>query len=281
MSDGVDDLSRLQDDHRPARSAGCKTKLGVTMNRRRILQTLSASSIYLLGESSLPQWMKSLKLSGVAASKPAMKPLITDNAFDPKLLRLDSFALGVAIPILKALSREQRLALLPEARRQEAQRQNELHAGGLFKSMNTTERWFLMSGSFMLNDLLDDPHWPTHFQHLRQCTRSVESCIKSCISVPSDADWIYVDEFNESVDQSLRSPARVWFARKGDDYFLRIDDGAVAEEKTRNAFNLVGLIDNLAPAGLDSLKRAVAGRPEFDEVESFVIVRLKFRARRA
>lgn len=123
--------------------------------------------------------------------------------------------------------------------------------------------------------LLDDPPWPTFFQHLRQHTRSVERCIKSGIAVPGESDWIYVGKFKEGVDESLRSPVRVWVARKGEAYFLRIDDGHVAEEKARHDFNLVRLIENLAPAGLDDLKLAVAGRREFSAIARIVDFRLK------
>jgi hypothetical protein len=49
----------------------------------------------------------------------------------------------------------------------------------------------------------------------------------------------------------------------------------VAEEKARHDFNLVRLIENLASAGLDDLKLAVAGRREFSEIARIMDFRLK------
>jgi hypothetical protein len=93
--------------------------------------------------------------------------------------------------------------------------------------------------------------------------------------VPDEADWIFLDEFSEGLDESLRSPARVWVAKKGDEFFLRIDDGAVAEEKTRNGWNLVGLMHNIALTGSVALKRAITGRSEFEEIASSVEMRIR------
>jgi hypothetical protein len=275
MSDGIDDLSRLQDIRHSATSAGRMTDLGATMGRRRVLQTLSGSSLSMLRGASFQQWLKSLKLSGVRASKPATTSIVADASLDLTSLKLDSSNIGAAIPFLKTLSREQRLALLPEARRQEGLRWQKSHSGSHLYSEYTEAHWMGIASSYMPSVLLDDPPWPTFFQHLRQYTRSVERCIKSGIAVPGESDWIYVGKFKEGVDESLRSPVRVWVARKCEAYFLRIDDGHVAEEKARHDFNLVRLIENLAPAGLDDLKLAVAGRREFSAIARIVDFRLK------
>jgi len=134
-----------------------------------------------------------------------------------------------------------------------------------------------IASSYTPNVLLDDPPWPTFFQHLRQGTKTVQRCIKEGIAVPEAADWILVGEFTDGLDESLRSPARVSVARKGDEYFLKIDDGSVTQEKARHDFNLVRLIEHLAPSALDGLKRAVAGRPEFDDIARVTDSRLMKR----
>lgn len=217
----------------------------------------------------------SMKLWGSTASKPAKRSMMADTPFDPKSLKLDSWNIGAAIPFLKTLSRAQRLALLPEARRQEGLRVKAVHSGDPFYSRFTDEDWLRWGSGYTPHVLLDDPPWSTYFQRLRQHTRSVDRCIESGIAVPGDADWIYVGEFKEGVDESLRSPVRVWVARKGEEYFLRIDDGAVAEEKARRDFNLVRLIESLAPAGLHGLKLAVTGRSEFNEIGKIVESQLR------
>ena len=93
--------------------------------------------------------------------------------------------------------------------------------------------------------------------------------------MPEAADWIFVGEFSEGVDESLRSPARVWIAKKGDEFFLKIDDGSVTQEKTHNGWNLVGLMHNIAPTGSAGLKQAITHRTEFDEIAPSVDFRLK------
>jgi len=204
--------------------------------------------------------------AGAGAIKPAAASLTSDAPFDLASLKLDSWNINSAIPVLKTLSREQRLALLPEARRQEGLRQQKAHSGSPLYSEYTEAHWMGIASSYAPNVLLDDQPWPTFFQHLRQGTKTVQRCIKEGIAVPEAADWIFVGEFTDGLDESLRSPARVWVARKGDEYFLKIDDGSVTQDKARHDFNLVRLIEHLAPSGLGRLKRAVAGRPEFDDI---------------
>ena len=247
------------------------------MNRRRLVQALSASPLYLFGGASLWKCVESLKWSGAGTMKPAAASLTIDTPFDLMSLKLDSRNIRAAIPVLKTLSREQRLALLPEARRQEGFRFKEDFSGSPLYSQYSDEHWLEMGSSYSPKFLLDDPPWPTFFQHLRGATTSVEHCIKTGIAVPSDADWIYVGKFKEGVDESLCSPVRVWVARKGEQYFLKIDDGTVAEEKARHDFNLVRLIEHIAPAGLDDLKRAVAGRPGFYMVAKITDSRLRYQ----
>jgi hypothetical protein len=223
---------------------------------------------------------------------------MTDTPFDPKSLKLDSQNIGAAEPFLRKLPLEQRKALLSEARRQEAQLLKKQYSQSAHYCRWTEADWTRWGNGYSPAALMDplvvpiarnlarssretsegvqeDPLWPTQFQHLRQYTSSVQRCVEGGIAVPDEADWNFVDEFSEGLDESLRSPARVWVAKKGDEFFLRIDDGTVAEEKTRNGWNLVGLMHNIAPTGLACLKRAITGRSEFDEIVPSVDSRLR------
>jgi hypothetical protein len=230
--------------------------------------------------------------------KKQKRSTMSDTPFDPKSLKLDSQNIGAARPFLKTLTLEQRKALLPEARRQEAQLLKAQYSKRAHYSRWTEADWTRWGNGYSPAALMDplvvpternlarstletseggqeDPLWPTQFQHLRQYTRTVQRCVESEIAVPDEADWIFLDEFSEGLDESLRSPARVWVAKKGDEFFLRIDDGAVAEEKTRNGWNLVGLMHNIALTGSVALKRAITGRSEFEEIASSVEMRIR------
>lgn len=196
---------------------------------------------------------------------------------EAKGLELDSLHIGSHREVLERLPADVRRALLPEARRQEALRWKHAYAGDPHYANRTDEDWARMAGSYLPSWLVDDPPWPTDFQHRRAMSVRSRWFAERGIAPPSDEDWVFVIRFEHEVDPTLPVPLTLHVAVKDGRFFVRYQGDASDEvECAWYSHRVAGLFSVLdTPHALEALDRATREDPRFEDLPAFTASRLR------
>jgi hypothetical protein len=131
-----------------------------------------------------------------------MTPLQTEE-FIARLLAdhpdlcLDSRSIGRWSPLLAKLTSEQRHSLFPLARQHEARYIKARYAGSELYANYTEDDWQRIAGSYMPEELVLDPPWPTEFDRMRPDIQDVTDSRNSPphFVLPEGNDWVFVAEY--------------------------------------------------------------------------------------
>jgi hypothetical protein len=209
-------------------------------------------------------------------------------------LCLDSRSIDGWSRLLAGLTSEQRRALMPLAVQHEAARHRARYGRQPFYAGWSDDDWLRFAQSYMPEELVLDPPWPTDFDRIRHDIQDVTDPQNwpPHLVLPEGSDWVFVAEYLE-VSAPISVPARFWVAakeRSGSDpfvaehgrtaglemrYFLRFESDVPRVLLMLRENTLALYFTHLTDSGLEDLARVVAGRQEFRYVDAMIQSRLR------
>lgn len=194
-----------------------------------------------------------------------------------KALKLDSLHIVNHRDVLARLPADVRRALLPEARRQEALRWKRAFEGRPHHANWTVERWAHIADSYLPSWLIDDPPWPTEFQHRRLMSIPSHRFAERGIEPPADHDWVFVIRLEHAVDPTLPVPLALHVAVRRGLFFVRYQGDSSDEVEcawySQRVASLFSVLDT--PRALEALDRVTRGNPRFEDLPTMTAIRLR------
>jgi hypothetical protein len=209
-------------------------------------------------------------------------------------LCLDSRSIGRWSGLLAGLTSEQRSALMPLAVQHEAARHRARYGSQPFYAGWSDDDWLRFAQSYMPEELVLDPPWPTEFDRMRPDIQDITDPRNwpPHLVLPEGNDWVFVAEYPE-VSAPISVPAQFWVAAKERSesdpflaehgrtaglemrYFLRCESDVPRVMLMRRENTLARYFTHLTDSGLEDLARVVAGRQEFRYVDRMIQARLR------